>query len=37
MSVLLFLLAYYIHLVTPYVKPFCKLVIILVMNFSFFA
>nr|DAL45010.1 MAG TPA_asm: hypothetical protein [Caudoviricetes sp.] len=37
MSVLLFLLAYYIHLVTSCVKPFRKLGIILVMNFSFFA
>nr|DAI96626.1 MAG TPA: hypothetical protein [Caudoviricetes sp.] len=32
-----FLLAFYIHLVASCVKPFCKLVIILVMNISFFA
>nr|DAH35121.1 MAG TPA: hypothetical protein [Caudoviricetes sp.] len=32
-----FLLAFYIHLVAYYVKPFCKLAIIIVIKISFFA
>nr|DAH09819.1 MAG TPA: hypothetical protein [Caudoviricetes sp.] len=32
-----FLLAFCIHLVARYVKPFCKLAIIIVMKISFIA